>query len=528
MLALPRWRVAVCIAAVVFAFLFTLPNFMPAGVELPAFMPHQRLSLGLDLQGGSYLQLEVDAVALKAERIGNLVEDIRTSLTDQKIVFSNLGIVNGGASVRITNPEQMEAARTALGKLGTALATGARDVNVTTGPNQQIVLSLQDQAIAADASKAVTQSIEILRKRIDALGTKEPTIQRQGTDRIVIEVPGESDPERLKAVIGQTAKLSFQMVDESVTPGEAAAGRLPPQDVIVPSADPEAPAPYVLARRSVVTGDMLTDAQAAFDQSGRPSINFRFNGKGAERFGNATIQNIGRRFAIVLDGKVLSAPVIQSAITGGSGEITGNFTQKTVSDLALSLRSGALPAKLDVIEQRTVGAQLGADSVRAGAEAGVIAIVLIAAFMFLAYGAVFGGIAIVGLLCNMMMIFGAMSFTGAALTLPGIAGLILTIAMAVDANVLIYERIRDEERGGRRPAMAIDTGFIRASVSIWDANITTMFAALILFAFGAGPVKGFAWTLSIGVITSVFSALLFTRLFVVLWFRSNPKRSLPI
>ncbi len=528
MLALPRWRIVVCALAVFLGLLFTLPNFLPANVSIPG-LPSQRLSLGLDLQGGSYLLLEVDQAALKAERLNNLVEDVRTTLKDAQIVFSNPGVVGGDVSVRITDPSQLDAARAALGKLGTLSQTGVRDVLVTTGPDQQIVLSLSNQALAADASKAVEQSIEILRKRIDALGTKEPTIQRQGTDRIVIEVPGESDPERLKAVIGQTAKLTFQMVDETVAPGDILQGRVPPEDVVVPNGETGSPTPaYALQRRSVVTGEMLTDASAGFDQSGRPDINFRFNGKGAQRFGDATTQNIGRRFAIVLDGKVLSAPVIQGAITGGSGEITGAFSQQQVTELALNLRSGALPAKLDVQEQRTVGAQLGADSVRAGALAGIIAVILIALFMFLAYGAVFGGIAVAGLLANMMMIFGAMSMTGAALTLPGIAGLILTIAMAVDANVLIYERIRDEERGGRKPAMAIDTGFNRASVSIWDANITTMISALILFAFGAGPVRGFAWTLSIGVLTSVFSALMITRLLVVLWFRANRKKSLPI
>ena len=527
MLALPRWRVAVCAVAVLFGLLFTLPNFLPADVSMPGFLPHQRLSLGLDLQGGSYLLLEVDTAALKAERLNNLVEDVRTTLREQQIIFSNPGVVNGAVSVRINDGAQLDAARTALSKLGTPLATGARDVIVTTGPEQQIILTLQNQALTADASKAVDQSIEILRKRIDALGTKEPTIQRQGTDRIVIEVPGESDPERLKAVIGQTAKLIFQMVDESASPSDVATGHVLPEDVVMPSTDGYAPA-YALQRRSVVTGEMLTDAQPSFDQNGRSAVSFRFNGKGAQRFGDATSQNIGHKFAIVLDGKVLSAPVIQSAITGGTGEITGNFTVKSSSDLALLLRSGALPAKLDVQEQRTVGAELGADSVRAGALAGIIAVILIAAFMFLAYGFIFGGIAVLGLLANMMMIFGAMSMTGAALTLPGIAGLILTIAMAVDANVLIYERIRDEERAGRKPAMAIDTGFDRASVSIWDANITTMISALILFQFGAGPVRGFAWTLSIGVITSVFSALLITRLLVVLWFRANRKKSLPI
>ena len=527
MLALPRWRIVVCALAVFLGLIFTLPNFLPANVSIPG-LPSQRLSLGLDLQGGSYLLLEVDQAALKAERLNNLVEDVRTSLKDAQIVFSSPGVSGGDVTVRITDPGQMDAARAALSKLGTLSQTGVRDVLVTTGPDQQIVLSLSSQALAADASKAVEQSIEILRKRIDALGTKEPTIQRQGTDRIVIEVPGESDPERLKAVIGQTAKLTFQMVDESVGLADIAQGRVPPEDVVVPNGEAGSQTPaYALQRRSVVTGEMLTDASAGFDQNGRPDINFRFNGKGAQRFGDVTTQNIGHHFAIVLDGKVLSAPVIESAITGGSGQISGAFTQEQVTALALNLRSGALPAKLDVQEQRTVGAQLGADSVRAGALAGIIAVILIA-LMFLAYGAVFGGIAIAGLLANMMMIFGAMSMTGAALTLPGIAGLILTIAMAVDANVLIYERIRDEERGGRKPAMAIDTGFNRASVSIWDANITTMFSALILFAFGAGPVKGFAWTLSIGVITSVFSALMITRLLVVLWFRANRKKSLPI
>jgi len=527
MLPLPRWRVALCIAAAFLGLIFTLPNFLPANVTLPGYVPHQRLSLGLDLQGGSYLLLEVDTAALKAERLTNLVEDVRTSLREQQIIFSSPGVVNGAVSVRINDATQMNAALSALRKLGAPLATGARDVIVSTGPDQQVLLSLQDQALTADAAKAVDQSIEILRKRIDSLGTKEPAIQRQGTDRIVVEVPGESDPERLKAVIGQTAKLTFQMVDETATPQDIATNHVLPEDVVLPSQDGYAPA-YALQRRSVVTGEMLTDAQPSFDQNGRPAVSFRFNGKGAQRFGDATSQNIGHKFAIVLDGKVLSAPVIQTAITGGSGEITGNFTVKSSSDLALLLRSGALPAKLNVEEQRTVGAQLGADSVRAGALAGIIAMILIAAFMGLAYGGVFGGIAIVGLVINMMMIFGAMSFTGAALTLPGIAGLILTIAMAVDANVLIFERIRDEERAGRRPALAIETGFSRAAVSIWDANITTMIAALILFQFGAGPVRGFAWTLSIGVVTSVFSALMITRLLVVLWFRSHRTKSLPI
>jgi SecD/SecF fusion protein len=527
MLDLPRWRVVLSILAVALGLIFTAPNFYPDGLKLPGFVPQHKLSLGLDLQGGSYLQLEVDTAALRTERLTNLTEDVRTALRDQQIQFSNLTVANGSVSVRITDPSQVNAAHNALNKLGTQLATGARDIVVAAGPDQQLFLTLPDQALAADASKAVEQSIEILRRRIDALGTKEPDIQRQGTDRIVIQVPGESDPERLKAVIGQTAKLSFQMVDDSATPQDLQTGHVLPEDMVLPSTDGFAPA-YAVQRRAIVTGENLTDSQPSFDQNNRPAVSFRFNGKGGQRFGDVTSQNIGRRFAIVLDGKVISAPVIQSAIGGGSGQITGNFTVKSSSDLALLLRSGALPAKLDVVEQRTVGAELGADSVRAGALAGIIALVLIAAFMALAYGGVFGGIAIISLLVNMLLMFAALSMTGAALTLPGIAGLILTIAMAVDANVLIYERIRDEERAGRRPALAIDTGFSRATESILDANITSFISAMILFAFGAGPVRGFAWTLSIGVVTSVFSALVLTRLFIVLWFRARRPKALPI
>jgi preprotein translocase subunit SecD len=530
MLSFPRWRVFLCLAAVLLGLVFTVPNTLSDSVlaKIPGWAPHQRLNLGLDLQGGSYLLLEVDTDALKTERLVNLVEDVRKSLTDQQVAFSELGQGGGMVHVRITDPAQVKAAQDSLQKLGAPMATGGRDVSVLPGDNQTLQLRIADQALVADGSKAVDQSIEIIRRRIDSLGTREPTIVRQGVNRIVVEAPGESDPERLKAVIGQTAKLTFQMVDDSVPLAEAMAGRVPPESVLL--ADQEGPQGSVLLvkRRPLVSGEMLTGAAQSFDQSNRPAISFRFNGTGAQRFAEATSQNVGKRFAIVLDNKVLSAPNILEPITGGSGEITGNFSLETASNLALMLRSGALPAPLKIVEQRTVGAELGADSVRAGALAGIIAIALIAAFMTLAYGAVFGGISVLGLLMNMVMILGTMSMIGATLTLPGIAGLILTIAMAVDANVLIYERIRDEERAGRKPALAIDTGFSRATVSILDANITTLIAALILFQFGAGPVRGFAWTLSIGVLTSVFSALFITRMLVVWWYRSIRVKRLPI
>ena len=532
MLPLPRWRVVLCVLAFLFGVVFTLPNVLPQSTldALPSWAPHQKVNLGLDLQGGSYLLLEVDTNALLNERLTNLVEDVRNSLRDKQIAFSGLGQANGAVTVRINDPAQVQAAVQIMQGLGQPLAgtAGARDIIVATAPDQRVTLSLQSQALAAVAAKAVAGEVEILRRRIDALGTKEPSITRQGTDRIVVEVPGESDPERLKAVIGQTAKLSFQMVDDTVTPEDISSGRIPPEDIVVPSGDGFAPA-YAVNRRALVTGEMLTNAGLGFSpQTGAPVVTFRFDGKGARRFADATTQGVGKRFAIVLDNKILSAPTINEPITGGSGEISGHFTPESANDLAVLLRSGALPAPLKVEEQRTVGAELGADSVKAGALAGIIALILIGAFMGLAYGVVFGGVAIVGLLINMAMLMGAMSVGGAVLTLPGIAGLILTIAMAVDANVLIYERIRDEERAGRRPAVAIDTGFSRAAVSILDANLTTGISAVILFMFGAGPVRGFAWTLSIGIVTSVFTALFITRLFIVLWFRATRAKALPI
>ena len=365
MLELPRWRVILCLAAAIFGLVFTLPNVLPGSVlaSMPDWLPHQKLNLGLDLQGGSYLQLEMDTNALKTERLTNLVEDVRRTLRDAPIDFSALGMANGAVSVRINDPAQMQSALTALQKLNQTVATGVQELKITTGPDQRILLGVSDQALTAETVKAVDQDIEIVRRRIDALGTKEPSIVRQGADRIVVEAPGESDPERLKEVIGKTAKLSFQMVDDSVPPAEAAAGHVPPDAMLLPNDEGGS---LLVKRLEIVSGEMLTGATQGYDQNGRPDINMRFNGQGAQRFGDATSQNIGKRFAIVLDNRIISAPVIQGAITGGSGEITGNFTVETASNLALLLRSGALAAPLTVIEQRTVGAELGADSVRAG------------------------------------------------------------------------------------------------------------------------------------------------------------------
>lgn len=531
MMNLSRWKVIAVVLSVVFGVLFALPNGLSpdAREKLPGFLPRQALNLGLDLQGGSYLLLEVDVVALKRERLVNLAEDVRANLREKNIAFSELRQIGEVVSVRINDPAQTNTALNALrSTIGSALAgvPGGRDVDIQARGGDRLEIALVPEAMNAEASKAVEQSIEIIRRRIDELGTREPTIIRQGATRIVVQAPGESDPERLKNVIGQTAKLTFQMVDETVSPAEAAAGRVPPGSELLPS---EEGAPLLVKRRALVTGEMLTDAQQVFDQqSGQPVVSFRFNGQGARRFGDATAQNIGRRFAIVLDGKVISAPVIQSAITGGSGQISGSFTPETANDLAVLLRAGALPAEIKVEQQQTVGAELGADAVRAGMVSTAVGFVAILIFMILAYGVLFGGISVIALLINGLLIIALMSAFQATLTLPGIAGLILTLAVAVDANVLIYERMRDELRGGRSVISAMDAGFSRAMTTIIDANVTTILAALIMFQFGAGPVKGFAWTLSIGVVTSVFTAVLITQVLLALWFRAARPKTLPI
>ncbi|MDP3745789.1 MAG: protein translocase subunit SecD [Phenylobacterium sp.] len=533
MMNLSRWKVIAVIVSVIFGVLFALPVALPQSARdaLPAFMPRQTLNLGLDLQGGSYLLLEVDTDALRVEKLTNLVEDVRTTLRDEKIVFGDLRQSNGEVSVLITDPAQVN---TAVNTLRTSVAgplvgaAGGRDTIVESTGGGRIRLAFVPEALNAEAGKAVEQSIEIIRRRIDELGTREPTIIRQGVNRIVVQAPGESDPERLKAIIGQTAKLTFQMVDDSVSLEEAAAGRVPPGSELLPSEDGYSTI-LLVKKRALVTGEMLTDAQQSFEQqTGAPVVSFRFNGQGARRFADATTQNVNRRFAIILDGKVISAPSINEPITGGSGQISGNFTTESANDLALLLRAGALPAPLNVEEQRTVGAELGADAVRAGMISTIVGFVAILIFMLLSYGLLFGGISVIALLANALLIVAVMSLFQATLTLPGIAGLILTLAVAVDANVLIYERMRDELRSGRSVISAMDAGFSRAMTTIIDANVTTILAALIMFQFGAGPVKGFAWTLSIGVVTSVFTAVLITQFLLALWFRTARPKTLPI
>ncbi|MBO9543093.1 protein translocase subunit SecD [Caulobacter sp.] len=530
MLTLSRWKIIAVTLSVIFGILFSLPNVLPQKTldAMPGWLPHQKLNLGLDLQGGSYLLYEVDTDALHRERLSNLVEDVRLQLRNEQIPFGELAQQGDVVSVRIGDAARYNDAMNVLRKnIGAPLAGGisGKDVAVNGKGDQRIELEYVPEAIRADAAKAVDQSIETVRRRIDSLGTKEPSINRQGTNRIMIQAAGESDPERLRAVIGKTAKLTFQMVDETVTPEDMQAGRIPPGSEVL-KGDRFAPV-YVVKKRAVVSGDELTNASQTFDQNGSPAVGFAFNGSGAKKFGDVTTRNRGKRFAIVLDKQVISAPTINDPITGGSGIITGSFTAQSANELALLLRSGALPAPLNIEDQRTVTAELGADAVKAGSISLAIGAASMFVFVILAYG-LFGAFAAIALVVNVLLIIGIMSFSQATLTFPGIAGLILTLAVAVDANVLIYERMRDEANAGRTPMAAADHGYKLALTSILDANITSLISGLIMFSFGSGPVKGFAWTLVIGVFTSLFTAIFITQVLIGWWFKATKPKKLPI
>ncbi len=535
MMELSRWKVTLVTLATLLGLWLSLPNLLPASVreQLKMVLPANTLNLGLDLQGGSYLLLEVDTKGLIKQRVGNLLEDVRLELRKADIAFTGLAQVENSVHVTIQDPARVTEAQKIFRRLSQPLTNspGVNTVIISDPVGGKFVLNYTKEAIAFESARAVDQSIVVVGRRIDNLGTKEPSIQRQGANRIVVQAPGESDPEQLKRVIGQTARLTFQMVDENTTLQDALAGRVPADAELLPYPEAErfGQPPYILVKKRVlVSGDNLTDASVGIDQFQKSAIDFRFDSNGARKFGSATANNIGKRFAIILDGEVVSAPTIQSAITGGQGQITGNFTVREASELVNILKGGALPAELIVEEQRTVTAELGADAVEAGRISTIIAFLSVLVFMVLAYGFLFGGISVIALLVNGLLLIGAMSVTQATLTLPGIAGLILTLAMAVDANVLIYERMRDEARLGRNPVLACEAGFSKAMLTIIDANLTTIGAAVILFMFGAGPVRGFAWTLSIGVITSVFSAVLVTQILTAVWLKTARPKTLPI
>ncbi|AQR62257.1 protein-export membrane protein SecD [Brevundimonas sp. LM2] len=529
MIQLSRWKVIVLAVALFFGVLLALPNVLsPAQrAALPGFMPKNALNLGLDLQGGSYLLLEVDVEAMRTKRVDNLIEDVRVALREAAIPTNQITREAGGAVITLADPARSEAAYEALRTLvGAAGPNGAPERVATRLPDGRVRLAFTQQTLDAMGPTAVDQSIEVVRRRIDSLGTREPSITRQGAERIVVQAPGESDPAALERVIGQTAQLTFQMVDSENSVQDAVAGRVPPDAELLLAED--GVTPFLIKKRVLVSGENLTRAGVGADQSGRPAIDFRFDGEGARRFGEATAANIGKPFAIVLDGKVISAPTIISPITGGTGQITGSYSIASASELVNLLNGGALPAPLTVEERRVVTAELGADAVENGKISTIIGFIIIVVFMILAYGFLFGGISVIGLVLNGLLIIAAMSLTQATLTLPGIAGLVLTFAVAVDANVLIYERMRDEARAGRSVIASLDAGFNKAMGTIIDANLTTLVAAMIMFIFGAGPVRGFAWTLTIGVFTSVFSSVLVAQVLLAYWLKIKRPKTLPI
>jgi preprotein translocase subunit SecD len=530
MLFFTRWKAAAILLTAFFVCLCAVPNFFPESTvkHWPAWA-QRHIVLGLDLQGGSHLLLQVDASAVRKERLQSLNDDVLRVLRAARIQFTGRAIVGNGVQAHITRDTDMDNALAKLRELSTPLSgilgtSGQRTVDVTANGNL-ITLTPSDAALTERIRQAVDQSIQIIERRVNELGLVEPTIQREGIDRILVQVPGLQDPSRLKEILGKTAKLDFRMVDQSM-PAEQAAQTRPPADSEV--LDGEGGAKYLIEKRVLVSGADLTDAQPGFDQrTSEPIVSFRFNSSGARKFAEATQANVGKPFAIVLDNKVISAPVIREPILGGSGQISGSFTVQSANDLAILLRAGALPAPLTIIEERTVGPGLGQDSITAGEHAAYAGAALVIVFMFATYG-LFGLFANIAVAVNIAMIFGVLSLLSATLTLPGIAGIVLTVGIAVDSNVLIYERIREEVRGGRSAINAIDAGFSRALATILDSNITTFIAAAVLFYIGTGPVRGFAVTLGIGILTSLFTAFTLTRLIVAYWVRMWRPRTVPI
>ncbi len=494
----------------------------------PTWLPRGLVNLGLDLRGGAHLLAEVQLADVYASRIDALWTDVRDELGELRAETGGVRRQQSSPDelrVRLANPEAMPQAQQIVERLARPIVSlsglGASDLEVS-GEGDELVVKLTEDEKSATDNRTMAQSLEIIRRRVDEVGTREPTIQRQGRDRIIIQVPGIGSAAELKELIGTTAKLTFHHVHRT------ASSRVvqQPQTVVYPAMDdPEFF--YVLERTPVVTGEELTDAKPDFDENSQPAVSFRFNPAGARRFGDYTAENVGLPFAIALDGEVISAPVIRQHIPGGSGIITGNFTVQESNNLAVLLRAGALPAGMVFLEERTVGPELGQDSIDAGRWACVVAFVAVLVFMAASYG-LFGLFSNIALLVNLFMIFGILSVVGATLTLPGIAGIVLTIGMAVDANVLIFERVREELLTAKGPARAIELGYERALSAILDANVTTLLAAIILFAIGSGPVRGFAVTLGIGILTSMFTAIFVTRLLIVIWFERRRPRQITL
>jgi protein-export membrane protein SecD len=542
MLTFQSWKVALILAVCFIGILTAAPNVMPGTwqnwlARNASVVPHRPVTFGLDLQGGVYVLFEAEIEVAIKDRLQSVVDDMRGGLRKAGITYTGLALTNDGIVVRIVDKAKVDEARTFLRGLTTPIGSGiagvgGSDYDVRVADDGLATLKVTDAGREQIRSNAMALSVEILRKRIDPEGTKEVTIQPQGERRIIVQVPGETDPARIIKLGSTAAKLTFHMVDDTVTIEDVDANRIPPGSRVlkekVGRGQNTREVPIVIKERAIITGDMLDKAMGTFDsQTQLPIITFKFNAQGARRFADVTKNNVGRRFAAVLDEKVITAPVIRSPILGGTGQIEGDFTIEEANETSILLNSGALFVPLKDIEQRTVGAELGQDSVESGQYAALAGLILVVGFMMLQYR-LFGFFADIALSVNLVLLLGVMTAIGATLTLPGIAAFVLTMGMAVDANVLIYERIREEQRNGKSIMASVDSGFSRAMTTIIDSNLTTLLAGLILLMQGSGPVKGFAVALSLGIMTSVFTAIYVTRMQVVWWLKGKRRTELPV
>jgi preprotein translocase subunit SecD len=534
MLYFSRWKTALILAVVILGFLATLPNFFSKETvaSWPDWLPKRQLVLGLDLQGGAYLLYEVDRQDFIAKRLRALTGDIRrTMLTNPRIGYTGLGVRDDVVQFRIRDLSQLPEARTRLEQLRTPIANtvlggvSAYEFDLSVSDDGLVRMTPNPDAVDQRLRGVVQQSIEVIDRRLNLLGTVEPSIQAQGSDRIVVEAPGLGDPARLKAIVGQTAQLTFHLVRQQVQTGQ----QTTPEPGTITFVDEEDPSiSYVVDDTPLMTGEDLTDARTAFDQNtNEPVVDFTLSSSGGQKFAEVTTQNVGRPFAIVLDDKVISAPRINEPIIGGRGQISGSFTVESANNLSVLLRAGALPAKLTIVEERTVGPSLGEDSIRAGIIATLVATVAIVVFMIVCYG-LLGFFADIALIANNFLMLGILTLLGATLTLPGIAGIVLTMGMAVDANVLIYERMREEAHAGRSAIGALDTGFSKAFATIIDSHLTALIAAIALFSLGSGPIRGFAVTMAIGIISTLFTAYMVTRLIVAWWVQIARPKTVPL
>jgi preprotein translocase subunit SecD len=534
MLYFSRSKAIAVLSTAFLVMLFALPSLLPERIidKWPQWA-QRHIVLGLDLRGGSHLLLEVDPGAVRKEMAEALRDDVRHTLRSDHIAYSDLAVKDRNVELQIGDQSGRDRAVAALRRLvrensGFLGGRGGHSAEISEFGEAGVRLTPAPANVAQRLRQAVGQSIEIVGRRVNQLGTVEPLIEREGNDRIVVEVPGLQDPTRLKALLGRTAKLTFQLVDLSVPPGLLPNGQPPQGSEILYDVKHTPAIPYLVSKEVAVSGADLTDAEPGFDQrTGQPIVTFHLNSEGARRFARVTRENVGKPFAMVLDNEVISAPVIREPIVAGSGEISGNFSVQQANDLAILLRAGALPVPLTVIEERTIGPGLGQDSIRSGEMSAAVGAILVALFMLLTYG-MFGAIANIAVCINVAMIFGLLSLLDATLTLPGIAGIVLTVGIAVDSNVLIYERIREEIRHGRSPVNAIENGFKRALATILDSNISTLIAASVLFFVGTGPVRGFAVTLGAGIVTTLFTAFSLTRLIIAWWVWEFRPRRVPI